>query len=125
MVKYQGKLTKLAQSVAQADYVVPVEIDYRWHNVYVVKRPGVDEFLRKMGEIYEVVVFTASLAKVWVPECPSSKIADANVPSPSMPILFWTNLTSTTSSSTGSSARAATTTEAPPTSRTSRSSDGL
>lgn len=52
------------QSIQQADYVVPVEIEYHWHNVYVIKRPGVDNFLKKMGEIYEIVVFTASLSKV-------------------------------------------------------------
>lgn len=52
------------QSIQHADYVVPVEIEYHWHNVYVIKRPGVDNFLKKMGEIYEVVVFTASLSKV-------------------------------------------------------------
>jgi len=52
------------KSISQADYVVPVEIEYHWHNVYVIKRPGVDNFLKKMGEIYEVVVFTASLSKV-------------------------------------------------------------
>ncbi|OBZ70686.1 Uncharacterized protein C2F7.02c [Grifola frondosa] len=40
-----------------------VEIEYHWHNVYVIKRPGVDNFLKRMGEIYEVVVFTASLSK--------------------------------------------------------------
>jgi RNA polymerase II subunit A small phosphatase-like protein len=51
------------KSIQQADYVVPVEIEYHWHNVYVIKRPGVDNFLKKMGEIYEVVVFTASLSK--------------------------------------------------------------
>ncbi|KAF8348083.1 HAD-like domain-containing protein [Amanita rubescens] len=51
------------KSIQQADYVVPVEIEYNWHNVYVIKRPGVDNFLKKMGEIYEVVVFTASLSK--------------------------------------------------------------
>ncbi|KAF9241564.1 NIF-domain-containing protein [Melanogaster broomeanus] len=50
-------------SIQHADYVVPVEIEYHWHNVYVIKRPGVDNFLKKMGEIYEVVVFTASLSK--------------------------------------------------------------
>jgi carboxy-terminal domain RNA polymerase II polypeptide A small phosphatase len=55
------------QSIQQADYVVPVEIEYHWHNVYVIKRPGVDNFLKKMGEIYEVVVFTASLSKVSLP----------------------------------------------------------
>jgi len=43
---------------------VPVEIEYHWHNVYVIKRPGVDNFLKKMGEIFEIVVFTASLSKV-------------------------------------------------------------
>jgi len=51
------------KSLQNADYVVPVEIEYHWHNVYVIKRPGVDNFLKKMGEIYEVVVFTASLSK--------------------------------------------------------------
>ncbi|KAH9985822.1 HAD-like domain-containing protein [Russula compacta] len=51
------------KSIQQADYVVPVEIEYHWHNVYVIKRPGVDNFLKKMGEIFEVVVFTASLSK--------------------------------------------------------------
>jgi TFIIF-interacting CTD phosphatase-like protein len=51
--------------VQQADFVVPVEIEYHWHHFHVLKRPGVDEFLRKMGEIYEVVIFTASLSKVY------------------------------------------------------------
>ncbi|KAF9434384.1 hypothetical protein BGZ76_008099 [Entomortierella beljakovae] len=49
--------------IPQADYIVPVEIDNQSHNVYVIKRPGVDTFLQKMGEIYEVVIFTASLSK--------------------------------------------------------------
>ena len=47
-----------------ADYIVPVEIESQTHNVYVIKRPGVDHFLREMGKLYEVVVFTASLSKV-------------------------------------------------------------
>ncbi|KLT38809.1 NIF-domain-containing protein [Cutaneotrichosporon oleaginosum] len=46
-----------------ADYIVPVEIESQTHNVYVIKRPGVDHFLTEMGKIYEVVVFTASLSK--------------------------------------------------------------
>lgn len=50
--------------IHQADFVVPVEIESQIHNVYVIKRPGVDHFLKKMGEIYEIVVFTASLSKV-------------------------------------------------------------
>jgi len=32
--------------------------------VYVLKRPHVDEFLKRMGELFECVLFTASLAKV-------------------------------------------------------------
>jgi hypothetical protein len=52
--------------VQQADFIVPVEIEYHWHHFHVLKRPGVDHFLKKMGEIYEVVVFTASLSKVCI-----------------------------------------------------------
>lgn len=33
------------------------------HRVYVRKRPGVDEFLDAVGTKFEVVIFTASLAK--------------------------------------------------------------
>lgn len=43
---------------------MPVEIDGTVHQVYVLKRPHVDEFLQRMGELYECVLFTASLAKV-------------------------------------------------------------
>lgn len=50
--------------IQNADFIVPVEIEGTVHNVYVIKRPGVDEFMRQMGEIFEVVVFTASLSKV-------------------------------------------------------------
>lgn len=32
--------------------------------MYVIKRPGVDEFMKRVGELYEVVVFTASVSKV-------------------------------------------------------------
>uniref|UniRef100_A0A1B6CPC4 protein-serine/threonine phosphatase n=1 Tax=Clastoptera arizonana TaxID=38151 RepID=A0A1B6CPC4_9HEMI len=49
--------------INNADFVVPVEIDGTIHQVYVLKRPYVDEFLQRMGELYECVLFTASLAK--------------------------------------------------------------
>ncbi|KAJ3121078.1 hypothetical protein HK101_006792, partial [Irineochytrium annulatum] len=49
--------------VPNADFVIPVEIDNQIHNVYVLKRPGVDVFLQRLGKQFEVVVFTASLAK--------------------------------------------------------------
>ncbi|KAH3899351.1 uncharacterized protein SCODWIG_00392 [Saccharomycodes ludwigii] len=46
-----------------ADFVIPVEIDGQVHNVYVIKRPGVDKFLEVVGQLYEVVVFTASVSR--------------------------------------------------------------
>ncbi|KAI1285704.1 Carboxy-terminal domain RNA polymerase II polypeptide A small phosphatase 1 [Halotydeus destructor] len=49
--------------INNADFIVPVEIDGAIHQVYVLKRPYVDEFLQRMGELYECVLFTASLAK--------------------------------------------------------------
>lgn len=42
---------------------LPIEIEGQYHNVYVIKRPGVDAFLKRVGELYEVVVFTASVSK--------------------------------------------------------------
>jgi RNA polymerase II subunit A small phosphatase-like protein len=51
------------QPVKAADYIIPVLIEGTTHNVYVLKRPGVDEFIKRVAEIYEVVVYTASLGK--------------------------------------------------------------
>ncbi|XP_063283935.1 carboxy-terminal domain RNA polymerase II polypeptide A small phosphatase 2 isoform X2 [Pelobates fuscus] len=49
--------------ISNADFIVPVEIEGTTHQVYVLKRPYVDEFLERMGDLYECVLFTASLAK--------------------------------------------------------------
>ncbi|XP_078062067.1 carboxy-terminal domain RNA polymerase II polypeptide A small phosphatase 1-like, partial [Mustelus asterias] len=49
--------------VNNADFIIPVEIDGQVHQVYVLKRPHVDEFLKRMGELFECVLFTASLSK--------------------------------------------------------------
>ncbi|MBN3297322.1 CTDS1 phosphatase, partial [Amia calva] len=49
--------------VNNADFIIPVEIDGTVHQVCVLKRPHVDEFLKRMGELFECVLFTASLAK--------------------------------------------------------------
>ncbi|XP_019409098.1 PREDICTED: carboxy-terminal domain RNA polymerase II polypeptide A small phosphatase 1 [Crocodylus porosus] len=51
------------QPVSNADFIIPVEIDGVIHQVYVLKRPHVDEFLQRMGQLFECVLFTASLAK--------------------------------------------------------------
>uniref|UniRef100_A0A7S0HXH6 FCP1 homology domain-containing protein n=1 Tax=Hanusia phi TaxID=3032 RepID=A0A7S0HXH6_9CRYP len=49
--------------VPGADWVVPVEIDGTVHRVFVCKRPGLDNFMRRVAKLFEVVVFTASLDK--------------------------------------------------------------
>lgn len=49
--------------VKNADFIIPVEIDNIVHQVYVLKRPFCDEFLEKIGPLFECVLFTASLAK--------------------------------------------------------------
>lgn len=49
--------------ISNADFIIAVELDNIVHRVYVRKRPGVDHFLKAVGEKFEIVVFTASLAK--------------------------------------------------------------
>lgn len=49
--------------IPNPDYIIPVEIDGRLVDVYVLKRPWLDHFLNAVGPRFEVVVFTASLAK--------------------------------------------------------------
>lgn len=46
-----------------ADFVIAVDVEGTVHDVYVAKRPGVDEFIKRVSELYEVVVFTASVSK--------------------------------------------------------------
>lgn len=53
-----------SQVLERADFTIPVEIEGQYHNIYVIKRPGVDQFMKRVGELYEVVVFTASVSKV-------------------------------------------------------------
>lgn len=45
-----------------ADFVFDLEIEGHTHIVSVVTRPGVHEFLQKASELYEVVIFTASMS---------------------------------------------------------------
>uniref|UniRef100_A0A8C6WGR1 protein-serine/threonine phosphatase n=1 Tax=Neogobius melanostomus TaxID=47308 RepID=A0A8C6WGR1_9GOBI len=47
----------------KADFIIPVEIEGTVHQVHVLKRPHVDEFLERMGQLFECVLFTASLSK--------------------------------------------------------------
>ena len=47
--------------VPNPDYVIPVEIEGTVHSVFVLKRPGCDLFIERLGKLYEIVIFTASL----------------------------------------------------------------
>jgi RNA polymerase II subunit A small phosphatase-like protein len=47
-----------------SDIILKIELDNRIHDIHVLVRPGVEEFLEKMSKHYELVVFTASLSKV-------------------------------------------------------------
>lgn len=100
--------TNVSQILHQADFTIPVEIEGNYHNVYVIKRPGVDQFMKRVGELYEVVVFTASVSKV---RYVFSQRHGPKLTFCSMATLFWTNLISTRSFTTDFSARAATTTK--------------
>lgn len=48
--------------IPDPDFQIPLNMQNETHMVYVKKRPGVDEFLERVSEWYEVIVFTASLA---------------------------------------------------------------
>lgn len=51
------------KAVDRCDFIVPVEIENVVHNVYVLVRPYAVEFLSEVAKHYEIVLFTASLAK--------------------------------------------------------------
>lgn len=61
--------------------------------VYVLKRPHVDEFLQRMGELFECVLFTASLAKV-SPHLPTPIcfLQEPPLPSAPGPNSYWSPL---------------------------------
>lgn len=47
----------------KTDIVLPIDIEGRICNVYVLVRPGCLQFLTEVAKYYEVVIFTASLSK--------------------------------------------------------------
>ena len=49
--------------IPNPDFVLSIELEGVVHRVFVRKRPGVDYFLQRVAERFEVVIFTASLAK--------------------------------------------------------------
>jgi TFIIF-interacting CTD phosphatase-like protein len=50
--------------IVNSDLIITMELDNEIHDVYVMVRPGVFEFLEELSKIYEIVIFTASLSRV-------------------------------------------------------------
>lgn len=49
--------------IPNPDFTIDIVLDDVVHTVYVRKRPGVDYFMKEVSKKFEIVVFTASLAK--------------------------------------------------------------
>ena len=43
--------------------MLPIDIEGKICNIFVLKRPGTEYFLKEMSKYYEVVIYTASLSK--------------------------------------------------------------
>ncbi|KAJ3309567.1 CTD (Carboxy-terminal domain, RNA polymerase II, polypeptide A) small [Boothiomyces sp. JEL0838] len=48
--------------VLEPDFVTSFEFNKTMQTIYVMKRPGVDEFLVRLAEFFEIIIFTASIA---------------------------------------------------------------
>ena len=47
----------------QSDITLTIELDNEIHDIYILVRPGVKQFLEAMSKIYEIVIFTASVSQ--------------------------------------------------------------
>ena len=47
----------------KSDLILKIELENQLHDIHVLIRPGVQKFLEKMGKLYEIVIFTASVSK--------------------------------------------------------------
>ena len=50
--------------IPSSDIILKIKLDNNLHDIHVLIRPGVEEFINKMSQLYEIVIFTASLSKV-------------------------------------------------------------
>ena len=52
--------------IPSSDIILKIKLDNNLHDIHVLIRPGVEEFINKMSQLYEIVIFTASLSKVFL-----------------------------------------------------------
>jgi carboxy-terminal domain RNA polymerase II polypeptide A small phosphatase len=53
--------------VANPDIILPINIEGKIQNIFVLVRPYCREFLLEVSRYYEVAIFTASLSKYAIP----------------------------------------------------------
>ena len=75
--------------VRNPDYTIPVDIEGRTSNIYVMKRPGAEYFLEQMAKYFEVVIYTASLSKVSVSSDEFSSSIQTNLMPYLIAIIFF------------------------------------
>ena len=46
----------------KSDITLKIELENEMHDVFILVRPGLEQFLEKMGKIFEIVIFTASIS---------------------------------------------------------------
>ena len=51
----------------KADIIMPITIGQQIREIYVLKRPFADKFLKRTCELFEVIIYTASLEKYAAP----------------------------------------------------------
>ena len=51
----------------KADIVLPIDIEGRTCNIFVLVRPGCVDFIKEVAKYFELVIFTAGLSKYAIP----------------------------------------------------------
>ncbi len=51
------------EPLSRADFVVPLDLDGRIYHVYVLVRPKAQLFLLQLSQVFEVIIFTASMQR--------------------------------------------------------------
>ena len=46
-----------------SDVIIKINLDNEFHDIHVLVRPGVKEFLEKLSKRFEIIIFTASISK--------------------------------------------------------------
>ena len=63
LVHSVGGIVPIPGTIPQSDFTIKVPQINSFHDVHVMVRPHVEEFLERMSKRYELVIFTASISK--------------------------------------------------------------